>query len=157
MNSQPKQRPLPAVGGKKASWLSSEAGFLWLQPQPSSDHSYMCDHKQEPRWAHSALRATRKHDKLLLRATKCGGVCCTAIENWDSVWPECVELRRWTGSLSSGSDCNSGAPAKFSGLPRAQWEESGDGGDSNGGSLKRYQRLTGPEVTRDRLTDEYLP
>lgn len=76
------------MGGKKASWLSSEAGFLWLQPQPSSDHSYMSDHKQEPRWAHSALRATRKHDKLLLRATKCGGVCCTAIANWDSVWPD---------------------------------------------------------------------
>ena len=70
---------------------------------------------------------------------------------------ECVELQRWTGSPSSGSDCNSGAPAKFFGLPRAQWEESGDGGDSNVGSLKRCHRLTGPEVTKDRLTDAYLP
>lgn len=42
----PKQCPLPAVGGRKASWPSPEAGFLWLPPQPPSDHNYMIDHKQ---------------------------------------------------------------------------------------------------------------
>ena len=58
---------------EEATWnLQLSLGFVWLQPQAPSDHHYMRDCKQEPRWAQSAHRSMRKNDRLLLEATKFG-------------------------------------------------------------------------------------